>query len=503
MKNTTLSRSILAIASLLAAAVPVNMGSAQAQNFETFSVNGGMALNTNNNFRRIDGQPRMGIWQHNVSDPDQQFQRLRQPDGTFLLKHRSTGKCLNAYRRFVGAEVNVWDCNSNDSDQKFVLTSLSSSVWQIKRSGTNLCVDSPTRQNGGIIHLQDCNANNGNQRWQSSLQTPPVQSGNLNIRPSQQYFRGTNLRTINGYRLSFQSDGNLVLYTPSNSAIWATGTVGNSAGKLAIQSDGNIVLYDNSNRPMWATNTAGNPGAFLAVQTDGNLVVYTQDGSRPLFATNTAGGVRTVFNAAEIWRSRGTYLPNLGSLNDTQWEDTINTGRAIQAINNNPNSDLGKLYRDLSNDLFDRYFPITGCYICDDYYKATGGNYGWHGGIDIGSPMGTPVKSIVNGTVEVANLNSSGWLSIKGDDGKFYIYGHLDTFSRNIIAGAKVTKGMQLGTTGARGVNNRNAFSPHLHFEVSRVPYGALQRTAPTNKQGFRERSYNPLKTYWQIRNGQ
>ena len=298
MKNKHLVRPILATASFLALAIPANMGKAQAQSYETFSVNGGMALNTNNNFRLIDGQPRMAIWQHNISDVDQQFQRIAQSDGSFLLRQRSTGKCLNAYRLWNGAEVNVWPCSSSDPDQKFRLTHLGNGAWQIKRNGTNLCVDSPTRSNGGIVHLWACDANQPNQRWQSSL---PVSTGNLVVRPFQQYFRGANLRASNGYRLSFQTDGNLVLYTPSNYAIWATGTVGNLSSRLAIQSDGNIVLYDNSNRPMWASNTAGNTNAFLAIQTDGNMVVYTSDGSRPLFATNTVGGVRRVLNAATIW----------------------------------------------------------------------------------------------------------------------------------------------------------------------------------------------------------
>ncbi len=196
-----------------------------------------------------------------------------------------------------------------------------------------------------------------------------------------------------------------------------------------------------------------------------------------------------------------SYLPNLKSLNDTQWEDAINSASDINAISNNPNSDLGKLYRDLSNDLFGKFYRISGCFICDDDYNATGGGYGWHGAIDIASPIGTSVKSVVNGTVEVANLNNSGWLSIKGNDGKYYIYGHLDTFSPGIQVGSKVTKGMILGTTGARGNNgNRYAFAAHLHFEVSRLPWGALTSPKPTTKQGFRDRSHNPPKSYWQLR---
>jgi CHAP domain len=99
-----------------------------------------------------------------------------------------------------------------------------------------------------------------------------------------------------GYRLRFQSDGNLVLINSSGQSLWATGTEGR--GKtLAIQGDGNIVIYGDSGA-LWATNTYGNPGAFLAIQSDGNLVVYRNDGQQALWASGTAGGQFRTRNAA-------------------------------------------------------------------------------------------------------------------------------------------------------------------------------------------------------------
>lgn len=142
-----------------------------AQATETFSLNGNKALNTNNNFRRIDGQPRMSIWQHNRNDPDQQFDRLPGRNGAVLLRHRSTGKCLNAHRLFNGAEINVWNCNANDPDQNFNLIGLGNQEFLIQRAGTNLCVDSPTRTDGGRVHLWTCDRNNSNQRFKSTQVT--------------------------------------------------------------------------------------------------------------------------------------------------------------------------------------------------------------------------------------------------------------------------------------------------------------------------------------------
>lgn len=544
MKTMHLLRPALVAASFLTITISINLEKAQAQSYETFSVNGGMALNTNNNFRLIDGQPRMSIWQHNVSDVDQQFQRLAQPDGSFLLRQRSTGKCLNAYRLWNGAEVNVWPCSTSDPDQRFRLNNLGSGVWQIQRSGTNLCIDSPTRSNGGILHLWACDANNPNQRWQSSLMPPPS-SGNLVLRPSRQYSRGTSLATSNGYKLNFQTDGNLVLYTPSNYAIWATGTVGNLSSRLAIQSDGNIVLYDNINRPMWASNTVGNTNAFLAIQTDGNMVVYTSDGTRPLFATNTVGGVRRTLNAAAEWGgsppSSGSYRNTIDQILNSFFSQTSNTNgeawsnRSIQnkwdriggesaqfPSGGYTSGDLWQVdmpagiygvYQDLSTAMFGSVRTVTTGYAYDRGYYGT---YGAHSAIDIGAANGATVKSPINGRVvdnrahnhngafngywiAVDELNASGQRT-----GRRWWFGHLNT--RSVSVGNSVVAGQTvLGTVG-QGHVHLGVFSGYEEYTISR--YGYEVRNGPTSLgytnavQDVLNRTMSPLQAYWKFRNG-
>ncbi len=56
---------------------------------------------------------------------------------------------------------------------------------------------------------------------------------------------------------------------------------------LIMQSDGNLVWYEGS-RVVWHTNTDGNPGARLVVQNDGNAVIYSSS-NRALWQTRTAG----------------------------------------------------------------------------------------------------------------------------------------------------------------------------------------------------------------------
>lgn len=150
---------------------------------ENFVVDGNKALNTNNTFRRVDNFPRMSIWDFNPNDADQQFDRIQGSRGGTLLRHRSTGNCLNAHYLSNGGEVNTWSCNAGDPDQNFTITSLGNGYSRIQRTGTNLCVDSPTRDNGGKIHLWQC-VDTPNQRWRSSgviINPPPIQPPNLSL----------------------------------------------------------------------------------------------------------------------------------------------------------------------------------------------------------------------------------------------------------------------------------------------------------------------------------
>jgi hypothetical protein len=80
-------------------------------------------------------------------------------------------------------------------------------------------------------------------------------------------YPGFAMRTYTGYLLVLQQDGNLVLYSPSMSVLWSTGTYGNTPLALTMQTDGNLVLYGypwgTSGMPpqqLWASNTSGSGG---------------------------------------------------------------------------------------------------------------------------------------------------------------------------------------------------------------------------------------------------
>lgn len=90
------------------------------------------------------------------------------------------------------------------------------------------------------------------------------------------------------FRLTYQTDGNLVFYRWDGVPLWASWTNGTSAGHAIMQADGNFVVYDAGSTPVWYSATSGNPGAYLITQSDGNVVVYSPTGP-PLWWSGPGG----------------------------------------------------------------------------------------------------------------------------------------------------------------------------------------------------------------------
>ncbi len=113
--------------------------------------------------------------------------------------------------------------------------------------------------------------------------------------------------------------------------------------------------------------------------------------------------------------------------------------------------------------------PVEGKITSDFGYRTTpakGASTG-HSGIDIGVPIGTPVKVIADGTVVAANGNMRGYGNGMFVDhgtinGKHIIseYGHLSKF--DVKVGDKVTKGQVIAKSGNSGIST----GPHLHLTI-------------------------------------
>jgi murein DD-endopeptidase MepM/ murein hydrolase activator NlpD len=95
---------------------------------------------------------------------------------------------------------------------------------------------------------------------------------------------------------------------------------------------------------------------------------------------------------------------------------------------------------------------------------------GYHTGVDLAVPKGTPLYAVGTGVVVLASWSGSYGkaVTIKMSDSRYVVYGHLSRIS--VARGAKVKAGTRIGSSGATG----RATGPHLHFEVrSRRPYGS------------------------------
>ncbi|MCI8273484.1 MAG: peptidoglycan DD-metalloendopeptidase family protein [Clostridia bacterium] len=94
----------------------------------------------------------------------------------------------------------------------------------------------------------------------------------------------------------------------------------------------------------------------------------------------------------------------------------------------------------------------------------------FHGAIDYGVPVGTPVVAAADGVVMyTANLSGSygTYVVIRHANGLQSYYGHGTYGSISVKGGAIVKKGEKIMLSG----NTGNSSGPHLHFEVRKSPY--------------------------------
>ena len=95
------------------------------------------------------------------------------------------------------------------------------------------------------------------------------------------------------FRLSLQSDGNLVISTiPGDQTTWSTKTAGSGVTKAVMQTDGQFTLQTASGATVWSTYTR-DAGSWLKLQKDGILAVNSPKGY-------------VVWNSATGWGTKTT-----------------------------------------------------------------------------------------------------------------------------------------------------------------------------------------------------
>ena len=97
-----------------------------------------------------------------------------------------------------------------------------------------------------------------------------------------------------------------------------------------------------------------------------------------------------------------------------------------------------------------------------DPFGGKGG--GFHSGLDIGAPAGTPIVAASSGTVAWSSFSSTAgnWIGISHGNGVVSVYMHMST--RIAKTGQHVNKGQTIGLVGTTGSSTGN----HLHFGIQK-----------------------------------
>jgi hypothetical protein len=92
-----------------------------------------------------------------------------------------------------------------------------------------------------------------------------------------------------------------------------------------------------------------------------------------------------------------------------------------------------------------------------------GGYAHFNKGIDFGVPLGTPIRSIISGTVISAGDSGDGWgtsVKIQDAQGNTHNFGHLS--AAQVQPGQTILAGQLVGTSGSTGAST----GPHLSYDV-------------------------------------
>lgn len=288
--------------------------------------------------------------------------KLESPNGQFALIMQSDGN-LVAYMWPHG----YWASNTSGSGTYLVMQGDGNLVLYDYR-GVALWTSHTQGNPGAYVILQDdgnmvMRRADGSVLWSPNIVPTKLHSG--------QALQGNRNWSIYSpdrrYRMTMQSDGNVVLYDRTV-AIWAKHGAGANA-TLEMQTDGNLVLYNQSHTAIWATNKFGPNGSYLEGQNDGNFVVYTP-----------SRGV--------LWSTRGDSTPT-GTraqlaqqiLNHTGIEKTGTcTVEDLQRTAANQPTRIGvwlheKLLADILTIARDRGLKITAFTSCGNGHSSTSNHY--------------------------------------------------------------------------------------------------------------------------------
>ena len=218
-----------------------------------------------------------------ITSPNGEFSLVMQGDGN-LVEYDGATPAWSSGTNTAGSVVEM------QTDGNFVIYSGSVYKWQSGTSGNP----------GAYLVL----GNNGILTVDSASGLPLWGATGIVV-PDTTLASNKSITSPNGtYRLTMQSDGNLVEYDGATAA-WSSGT--NVAGStVTMQSDGNLVIYS-AGVYKWQSGTSGNPGAYLVLEDDGVLSVDSASGTPIWGATGIVVPNSTLASNKSITSPNGTY----------------------------------------------------------------------------------------------------------------------------------------------------------------------------------------------------
>jgi hypothetical protein len=218
-------------------------------------------------------------------------ERLTSSDGRFNLILQSDGNLV----LYDPHSRSIWASGTDNHpsvstmvmqpDGNLVLYENNSHPYWASNTSGDASVPSIVMQSDGNLVMYSA----GQSYWSTKTDVPatPNRPAHSNVLdPGEGLSIGDSLTSADGnFRLTLQSDGNLVESSQSPNSDWASNTSGRLSWSLIMQGDGNLVLYDVHKNPIWTTNTSGHGGVGMIIQDDGNMVIYPVGGTQAIWAS--------------------------------------------------------------------------------------------------------------------------------------------------------------------------------------------------------------------------
>ena len=210
-----------------------------------------------------------------------QYQGVYSPDGRFVTVMQGDGNLVT-----YGPSGPQWASGTSGRGGNFVVFQGDGNLVMYNIFGGAIWASgSKSTHPGALIMQGDGNfvAYNTNAQAIWSARTGPLAEPAFAVPPGARSAIGPGetlgvnqaLYAGNGsFMAVMQGDGNFVVYGQGG-PIWSTGTFNHPGAFLTLQSDGNVVVYSSSHQALWASWSSGwFPPAILVLQGDGNFVEY-------------------------------------------------------------------------------------------------------------------------------------------------------------------------------------------------------------------------------------